>query len=65
MELNRSSEAASCAATEKLPCILWNPKVQYRVHNGTPLVPMLDHDSVHFLDPCTIYPIDLFPLFKL
>jgi hypothetical protein len=29
MELCSSGEAASCADTQKLPRILWNPKVQY------------------------------------
>jgi hypothetical protein len=32
MELSPSSQAANCAATEELTSILWNPKVQYRVH---------------------------------
>jgi hypothetical protein len=29
MELRLSCEAANCAATQKLPSILWNPKVHY------------------------------------
>jgi hypothetical protein len=35
------SETNSYSATQEITSILWNPKINYSVHNSQPLIPIL------------------------
>jgi hypothetical protein len=53
MEQSPSWEADSHSAGPEIPCLLWNPRVHYRVHKNPPLVPILSQmNSVHTFPPC-------------
>jgi hypothetical protein len=43
MHHSLSWEAKGGSATQKIPHILWNPKVHYRFRNSPPLAPALSH----------------------
>jgi len=53
VEQNPSWEACSHSASPEIRRLLWNPKVQYRVHNSPPLVHMLSQmHSIHTFSSC-------------
>ena len=48
MQQSPALEIGNSLASQEIPQILWNPKLQYRVYKSLPLVPTLNHiHAVH------------------
>jgi hypothetical protein len=57
MQLNPSLKPNSCSATQEIPRVLLNPRVQYRVYKSSPLVQNLNQ-----IKPVHIHPSYFFKI---
>ena len=58
MEQSPPSEAYSSLASQEIPYIVWNPKINYRIHTLPLLIPILNQTNpihalgqIYFADP--------------
>jgi hypothetical protein len=57
MELSTIREIASCLDAQWFPNSLWKSKVQYRIHNSSPPVPILNQTNPVHITPFHLYKI--------
>jgi hypothetical protein len=59
MDPSPSWKATCCAPTQVFRNIIWNPKVQHRVHKSPPLVPILSQINLVHITPSLLSKIYL------
>jgi hypothetical protein len=48
-------ETNSHPDSREIPLLLWNPKVHYRVHKGSPLAPLLSTAEIMWYFTCSLF----------